>query len=108
MTQSENTHRDWSVCRFEGTWHHDTVSAASIADDTIVIEFEQEGDTVTVTASSSDGVRYAGDYRYREGSYSNGEALFDRYNGPTGNVFVGERKAIGQAKELWIIKIGAG
>lgn len=107
MTQSSNQHIGWSLCRFEGAWHQDEVSAASIADDKIVIELEQEADTITVTAKSTDGVRYTGDYRYREGSYSNGEVFFERFKGPAGNVLVGERREIGQTKEVWIIKISA-
>lgn len=107
MAKSVNQATGWSLCRFEGVWHHDAVSQASIADDRIVIELEQEGDTVTVTAQSMDGIRYAGDYRYREGSYSNGEVCLERFTGPAGHVFVGERREIGQKAEPWVIKIGA-
>jgi hypothetical protein len=107
MAKSVNQSSGWSLCRFEGAWHHDAVSQASIADDRIVIELEQEGDTVTVTAKSTDGIRYAGDYRYREGSYSNGEVFFERFTGPAGHVFVGERREIGQRAELWVIKMDA-
>jgi hypothetical protein len=97
----------WSVCRFEGAWHQDAVSQAAIADDRLVLEIEREDDTITVTATSADGCRYAGDYRYRQGSESNGEACFERFRGAGGDVLVGERREIGRPVELWIIKVGA-
>lgn len=96
----------WSLCRFEGTWHQDEVSGATIGDDRIVIELEREADTITVTAKSTDGHRYAGDYRYREGSESNGEVFFERFTAEGGDVFVGERREIGRPAELWVIKVG--
>ena len=67
----------------------------------------EEGDRVTVTAVSADGNCYEGDYRYREGSSSNGEVAFDRYRGPGGEVFLGEWHEAGGPRGQWIIRIVA-
>ncbi len=97
----------WSLSQYGGTWREDTCSQASITDSKLVIEIEvkEDADTITVTASSTDGVRYTGDYRYREGSDSNGLAYFERYQGPTGQVLIGERREVGRQPTRWIIKV---
>ena len=95
----------WSLYKHDGEWHEAEVPQADISDAKLALDIEAEGDTVAVMATSTDGVRYTGDYRYRDGSYSNGEVSFDRYKGPAGDVFVGERREVGPAKELWIIKV---
>ena len=97
----------WSLSQYGGKWHQDELSQATISDTKIVIDIElkEEADTVTVTATSTDGVRYKGDYRYHEGSDSNGEVYFERYKGPSGEVLVGERREIGRPPSTWIIKV---
>jgi len=96
----------WSLYHYEGQWHRHEFHEASLSDSKLVIEIAiEDGETVTVTASSRDGVRYQGDYRYREGSYSNGEVLFERFKGPAGDVLVGEWREAGGPKGDWIIKV---
>ena len=94
-----------SLYKYEGQWHEETFSEAAVSDRSLVIELERDGDSVTLTTASTDGVRYRGDYRYREGSNSNGEAYFDRYQGPKGDVFVGEWKESDKSRGEWIIKV---
>ncbi len=98
----------WSLSHYGGAWHEHECSQTSVSDSKLVIGIavKEDADTITVTASSTDGVRYTGDYRYQEGSDSNGEAYFERYKGPAGEVFVGERREIGRAPSAWIIKVG--
>jgi hypothetical protein len=97
----------WSLSQYGGAWHEDACVQASIADSKLVIDIEvkEDADTITVTASSTDGTRYNGDYRYREGSDSNGLAYFERYQGPTGQVLVGERREVGRTPTRWIITV---
>jgi hypothetical protein len=97
----------WSLSQHGGTWHEDACAQVSITDSKLVIDIEvkEDADTITVTASSTDGVRYAGDYRYREGSDSNGLAYFERYQGLTGQVLIGERREVGRQPTRWIIKM---
>ncbi len=97
----------WSLSLYGGAWHEDTCVQASLTDSKLVIEIEvkDDADVITVTASSTDGVRYAGDYRYREGSDSNGLAYFERYQGPTGQILIGERREVGRQPTKWIIKV---
>lgn len=97
--------KGWSLYKYEDQWHQETFSEAVLSEKSLVIELERDGDTVTLTTVSNDGVRYKGDYRYREGSNSNGEVSFDRYQGPKGDVFVGEWKESDKARGEWIIKI---
>ena len=88
-------------------WHEAKVTEASVTDRNLTVEVEApEGDTVTVTATSTDGVRYKGDYRYREGSNSNGEVVFERHKGESSSVMVGEWREAGGPTGQWIIKIG--
>src|SRR2546423_8415464 len=70
-----------SLYQYEGQWREEAFSDAALSDRSLVIELERDGDCVTLTTASTDGVRYRGDYRYREGSNSNGEVYFDRYQG---------------------------
>jgi hypothetical protein len=51
---------------------------------------------------------YTGDYRYREGSNSNGDVQLERYKGPTGDVFVGEWSESSTVRGEWIIKVNSG
>ena len=95
----------WSLYKYDGQWHEESLSEASLSDTSLVIELNRDSDTVTLTTASKDGIRYSGDYRYREGSNSNGEAYFDRYQGPKGDVFVGEWKESDKSRGEWIIKI---
>ena len=97
--------KGWSLYKYEGQWHEETFSEALLSDTSLVIEVNRDGDTVTVTTVSKDGIRYTGDYRYREGSNSNGDAWFDRYKGPKGNVFSGEWKESDKSRGEWIIMI---
>ena len=97
----------WSLCTYDGKWHEDTCVQASLTDSKLVIDIEvkHDADVITVTASSTDGVRYTGDYRYREGSDSNGLAYFERYQGPSGQILIGERREVGRQPTRWIIKV---
>lgn len=97
--------KGWSLFQYEGQWREEAFSEAALSDQSLVIELERDGDTVTLTTASTDGVRYRGDYRYREGSNSNGEVWLERYQGPNGAVFVGEWKESDKARGKWIIKI---
>ncbi len=101
--------KGWSLYQYEGHWHRHEFQGSSLSDTKLAIEIAiEDGETVTVTASSGDGVRYRGDYRYREGSYSNGEVFFERYKGPAGDLLVGEWREAGGPKGDWIIKIHSG
>jgi hypothetical protein len=98
----------WSLYKYEGQWHkHDFTEAILDANKLAIDIAVEEGDTVTVTAVSTDGVKYKGDYRYREGSYSNGEVWFERYRGTLGDILAGEWREAGGPKGDWIIKLDA-
>src|SRR5437867_7923965 len=97
--------KGWSLYQCEGQWREEVFSEVALSDQSLVIELERDDDTVTVTTASTDGVRYRGDFRYREGSNSNGEVYFDRYQGPKGDVFVGEWKESDKSQGEWIIKV---
>ncbi|MFQ5992164.1 MAG: hypothetical protein ACE5NA_06965 [Nitrospiraceae bacterium] len=87
-------------------WHEAIVTDVTLSDTMLTLDIEAaEGDRVSVTLGSKDGTTYKGDYRYREGSNSNGEAFFERYRGPTGDLLVGEWHEAGGPKGDWIIKI---
>ncbi len=87
-------------------WHEAKVTEARVSDTNLTVEVEaSEGDIVTVTATSTDGVRYKGEYRYREGSNSNGEVLFERHKGESSSVLVGEWREAGGPTGLCILKI---
>ena len=95
----------WSLYKYEGQWHEESLSEASLSDTSLVIELNRDGDTVTLTAASKDGVRYSGDYRYRQGSNSNGDVWLERYQGPEGSVFIGEWKESDKSRGEWIINL---
>jgi len=97
--------KGWSLYQCEGQWREEVFSEVALSDQSLVIELERDDDTVTVTTASTDGVRYRGDFRYREGSNSNGEVYFDRYQGTKGDVFVGEWKESDKSRGEWILKI---
>jgi hypothetical protein len=98
----------WSLYKYEGQWYKQEFIEAILSDNKLAIDIAaKEGDTVTVTAVSTDGVRYKGDYRYREGSYSNGEVSLERYRGPSGDILAGEWQEAGGPKGDWIIKVSA-
>lgn len=100
--------RGWTLYQHEGRWCEAVFSEAEVSDTRLVVDIEaEEGDTITVTATSTDGARYRGDYRYREGSYSNGEVSLERYRGPSGDLFVGERREAGGPVGKWIIQVQA-
>ena|SRR6185295_4308268 len=100
--------RGRSLYRYEGRWcEHDLDEVAS-SHQALAFSFDvEDGDSITVAATSADGHRYRGEYRYREGSCSNGEVLFDRYRGPTGEVFAGEWLEAGGPRGPWIILLEA-
>lgn len=93
----------WSLYKYEGQWQDEPLTQASLTDATLELEIERDGDTVSVAARSDDAVAYAGDYRYREGSNSNGEVRFTRYGGGNGAVLVGEWKESEAVSGPWII-----
>jgi|GEM_PF-1111013 len=95
----------WSLYKYDGQWHEESFSGASLSDTSLVIELDRDGDTVTLTTASKDGVRYTGDYRYRQGSNSNGDVWLERYQGPEGSVFIGEWKESDKSRGEWIIKL---
>lgn len=87
-------------------WHEAIVTDVTLSDTMLTLDSEAaEGDRVSVTLGSKDATTYRGDYRYREGSNSNGEAYFERYRGPIGGLLVGEWHEAGGPKGDWIIKI---
>ena len=98
----------WSLSKYDGRWSEEAFSDGLLSDTKLVIDLDREGDTVTVTAVSTDGVMYKGDYRYREGSHSNGDVQLERYKGPTGDVFVGEWSESSTVRGEWIIKVNSG
>jgi hypothetical protein len=87
--------------------HKEACLEASVTDGRLSVDIEdrEEGDTVSVTATSSDGIRYRGDYRYREGSQSNGEVSLERHKGPRGDVFKGVWKEAGGSGGELIINL---
>lgn len=97
----------WSLSKYEGQWHEEACLEAFVTDAKLSLEIEDrdEGDTVSVTAVSTDGIQYRGDYRYREGSQSNGEVSLERYKGPMGDVFIGVWKEAGGSGGEFIIKL---
>jgi hypothetical protein len=99
--------KGWSLYKHQDQWHEEICSAATVTDAKLSLEIEdqEEGDTVTVTAVSTDGVRYQGDYRYREGSQSNGEVRLERYTGRSGEVFVGTWLEAGGSGGAFIVKL---
>jgi len=97
----------WSLFKYDGNWQEEKFSEGLISDTKLVIDLERDGDTVTLTAVSTDGVRYKGDYCYREGSNSNGDVQLERFKGPTGDVFVGEWRESDKVRGEWIIKVNA-
>lgn len=93
----------WSLHKYEGQWREEPLTQASLTDAKLELEIERDGDTVSVTARSHDAVGYAGDYRYREGSNSNGEVRFTRYVSSNGAVLVGEWKESEAVSGPWIV-----
>ncbi len=93
----------WSLHRYEGQWREEPLTEVSLTDDKLDLELERDGDTVNVTARSPDAVAYSGDYRYREGSNSNGEVRFTRYTSGSGAVLVGEWKESEAVSGPWIL-----
>lgn len=98
--------KGWALHQLEGQWHSEECTRATISDTKCELDLlDGEGDTITVTASSEDGVTYRGTYHYREGSYSDGEVVLERYRARPGNMFVGEWREVGGTKGTWIIKV---
>ena len=96
-----------SLYELNGQWHEAKVTEASLSDTNLTFEVDApEGDTVTVTATSTDGVQYQGDYCYREGSNSNGEVVFERHKGESSSVMVGQWREAGGPTGRWILKVG--
>ncbi len=99
---------DWSLYKYEGQWQEEPLTQASVTDAKVELELERDGDTVSVAARSQDAVAYAGDYRYREGSNSNGEVRFTRYRSGSGVVLVGEWKESEAVSGPWIVVLAEG
>ena len=96
--------RGRSLYRYEGQWSEHDLGVAESSDHLLTFTLNvEDGDSITVTATSSDGHRYRGEYRYREGSNSNGEVLFDRHRGQVGEVFVGEWLEAGGPRGPWVV-----
>lgn len=97
----------WSLHKYHDQWYEEPCLAGTVNDAklSINIEDQSEGDVVTVSASSMDGIHYQGDYRYREGSQSNGEVFVERYRGQAGDVFIGIRREAGGPEGTWIVKV---
>ncbi|MBI4401188.1 MAG: hypothetical protein HY581_06115 [Nitrospirae bacterium] len=96
----------WSLYHYEQQWYRHELADAQLSDSRLTFDINvEDGDVVTVTAISTDGMTYKGDYRYREGSYSNGEVCLERYKGPAGDVLVGEWREAGGPTGDWIIKL---
>ncbi len=98
----------WSLSKYEGQWREEPLGEASLTDAKLELELERDGDTVSVTARSQDAVAYSGDYRYREGSNSNGEVRFTRYTSGSGAVLVGEWKESEAVSGPWIVVMVEG
>ena len=98
---------EWSLYKDQDQWHEENCSEVTVSDTKLSLDIEDqnEGDIVTVTAASTDGIRYRGDYRYREGSQSNGEVFLERYKGPAGDVFIGRWREAGGPEGEWIVKV---
>ena len=101
-----------SLYRYEGQWSEHELTEIESSDHVLAFTLDvEEGDSVTVTAKAGDGQRYRGEYRYREGSNSNGEVHFNRHRGPTGDVYVGEWLEAGGPRGPWVVILerdGAG
>lgn len=93
----------WSLQKYESQWREEPLTQASLTDAKVELELERDGDTVSVAARSHDAVEYAGDYRYREGSNSNGEVRFTRYTSGNGAVLFGEWKESEAVSGPWIV-----
>ena len=98
---------EWSLYKDQDQWHEENCSEVTVSDTKLSLDIEDqnEGDIVTVTAASTDGIRYRGDYRYREGSQSNGEVFLERYKGPACDVFIGRWREAGGPEGEWIVKV---
>lgn len=93
-----------SLYRYEGQWFEHDLAEVESSDHALTFALDvEDGDCVNVTAKSADGHRYRGEYRYREGSNSNGEVQFDRHRGLRGEVFVGEWLEAGGPRGPWVI-----
>ncbi len=99
--------KGWSLYKNEGTWLEEECAKVECSDAGLVFEIERDGDIVAVSTQSPDGNTYQGDYRYREGSNSNGEVVLARYKGTTGDVFIGEWKESDTVRGSWLIHLVA-
>jgi len=95
----------WTLYKYENQWHELHFSGASLSDGQLVVELATAEDIVTVMAHSKDGIRYDGDYRYRDGSYSNGDVTFERFRSAAGDVLVGEWRESSAVRGEWILKL---
>ncbi len=41
----------WSLYKYDGQWHEESFSGASLSDTSLVIELDRDGDTVTLTTA---------------------------------------------------------
>lgn len=98
----------WSLVNQAGRWREEPLAQASLTESGLEVELHRDGDTVTVAARSENGTDYRGDYRYREGSESNGEVRLSRYRNDTGNVLVGTWKESDKVSGSWIIVLTEG
>ena len=96
----------WSIYKDEGEWYENqTCGQPILTDSRFAIDVtDSEGLRCTVSATSQDGVRYSGTYRYTEGAYPEGQVIFHRFKGPDGDVMAGEWIG-GASRGKWIIRI---
>ncbi len=98
--------KGWTLYKHEGRWIEQECADAALSDSKFTVDIEaEEGDTITITARSQDGIRYRGDYRYREGSFSNGEVNLVRYQSPLGDALIGTRQEAGGTATPWILTL---
>src|SRR2546430_17483843 len=89
----------WSLYKYEGQWYKQKFVEAILSDNKLAIDIAaEEGDTVTVTAVSTDGVTYKGDYRYREGSTRTAKCRLSDIGGPQATSWPGNGRRPGDRK----------
>ena len=99
--------KGFSLYEDKGEWYEDeSIKQLILSETRLGLDIEDgEGDIVTVSAQSSDGSIFHGDYRYKKRSYPDGKVRFERYIGQDGSVLFGEWNEGTRSKGRWIIKI---
>ena len=95
----------WSLRKFEDRWYEEQLIDHALSETSLTFDVPEDGDTIEVRASSNDGVLYQGDYHFRDGSYSDGRVIFERYSGPKSDVLTGEWKEMGEVGGAWVLKL---